>query len=101
MEELAVLSEKLGLSIEYLWPRLVAETVFQGWVSLAFGLFCALVVAAIWVKLWRDREDFDEGHFTAGLLSLLGLLFTLVGCGYGITYLLYPEASTIHRLFGG
>ncbi len=94
------LAEKLGVTVEYLWPHLVRLTVIE--VLSGFVLVAALIVVAS--LCWRQRgktESYDarEGWFAAtvivGILAGMGILFAVT---FGIPILLEPEAATLRGL---
>lgn len=101
MDQLAVLAEKLGITIEYLWPLLVQETIWRGVVEAAIGAALLVAATSVFIGGWIWRAWLEELIFP---LYVVGVLFLGSGLGClieGVMRVLFPEAATIHKLFGG
>ena len=94
------LAEKLGVTVEYLWPQLVRLTVIE--TLSGFMLVAALIVAAS--LCWRQRgktESYDaqDGWLVAAVIvSILAGVGILLAVTLGIPILLEPEAATLRGL---
>ena len=108
MQALETLAEKLGVSVEYLWPLLVHKTVMDWWALLGVGLFsCGVgVVLSLWArKLWAALDDpIRDGKPTlvtaVAVFSLISGAIMLVVSVMTVSNVLVPEAATVERLIG-
>ena len=112
-EKLAELADKLGVSIEALWPMMVGKVVVDWWTSavVLVVLWVAIVVAG--KKITEDGRDRDSWFWEDGLnmFSFTGLLSTI---GYSVAVLFvsictvvqissisdlfYPEVAALHKI---
>ena len=94
------LAEKLGVTVEYIWPHLVRLTVIE--VIGGIMLTAVLIVAA--GLCWRQQEktegyDAQEGWFVAAIIvSILAGVGVLLAATLGVPILLEPEAATLRGL---
>ena len=107
MEEITVLlrdlAAQLGVTVEYLWPFLVKQTVVS-WYSLmlggVFSLIFGVVSLKIAIPLSKDYETEDWG-IVLGIVGGVALVtwFILVICTLcSLDCLLVPEAVTFKNL---
>ena len=98
---LAALANKLGVSVEYLWPKLVGHAKVDAWTGIIFGSIGMVVVVFIlkWAfKVIREDDDlFPAGVLTAIIAGIFAIVLPImVACS--ISNACYPEASALHSL---
>ena len=102
---LAMLAQKLGTSVEHLWPILVVKTKVDAGIGILWmgglGTVMAIIAWAAFKELRKEHEEFSDAPMGWGLLMGISgiaacvLLSCSVGC---ISDFLYPEAAAIHAL---
>ena len=94
------LAEKLGVTVEYLWPHLVRLTILE----VIFGFVLVIILILTAGVLWHqhkkaDGYDAKEGWFVAAVVaSLLAGLGVVLVVTLGVPVLLEPEAATLKGL---
>ena len=102
---LAMLAQKLGTSVEHLWPVLVAKTKFDAGISIlwlgALGFVMAFISWRSFKELRNKHEYMSDAPMGWGLLMGISgiaacvLLSCSVGCASDF---IYPEAAAIQML---
>lgn len=97
---LAALAQKLGTSVEHLWPMLVAKQRLD---SIVVLIFCATASAALAFCAWKvythKYDEFNE-EFKWIPVSLCGI-FSMVAlaCAVGeISNIAFPEVAAIKSI---
>ena len=114
---LAALAQKLGTSVEYLWPLLVRHTYINSLMLLiaksgiAFAGFVAVVIAlrvrffsAIAKKPYIERSDDEDDLMTVWAMTLVAggaffILFSLFAL-MDVGDVMVPEAAAIRSIMG-
>ena len=100
---LAELANKLGTSVEYLWPLMVKHEVAT---SVAAMVSCALISFALLFGAYRllrffmsDKYvmDLDVEYVAVGLIAILGAVFAIISI-CEIPDIIIPEAAAIKSL---
>ena len=119
-EALQQLADKIGVTIQYLWPKVV----LLHWVeTLAEVIVTVLVVVIAWpnaiagLRAWmrwvgdetrKRHSDADDAKFVApvartiifGLMALIATAILLIGISGAIATLISPEGSLVIRALG-
>ena len=110
-EKLAELADKLGVSVEALWPMMVEKVVVDWWVGAAilFVLWIPVFFCVRWAiphfkedNSWAlDCCGISDTGAVFSVLMFLVILFlsipTLIHIG-GISTLFYPEVSALNEI---
>lgn len=108
-ETLAALAEKLGTTVEALWPALVRYEQVMGW-TVAAALLVGLVAGLTSLQYlrrydWADEDGDITPHGMVAAVSFGALVLALVVCFLGAptiaTMILTPEACAVHRILRG
>ena len=100
---LAELANKLGTSVEYLWPMMVKHEVAT---SVAGLIACLLVAAALFFSAYRMLRFFMSDKYVmeldfelalVGMVAILGVVFVCISLGE-IPDIIVPEAAAIKSL---
>lgn len=95
---LAELANKLGTSVEYLWPMMVKHEVATSVTALVAGLVFSIGFFFLAYKLYRCADDDVCGDtFPAFLAACLGLLLAVFSLTE-IPDIIIPEAAAIKSL---
>ncbi len=103
---LAALAQKLGTSVEQLWPVLVARARFDAAMNITF---CTLLGAAyvtflvFATKALKKEEDWSDTNPVWPIGCLIGGIAFVVclGCVFdGVTNLAYPEVAALKTILG-
>lgn len=95
---LAELANKLGTSVEYLWPMMVKHEVATSVTALVVGLIASIGFFFIAYKLFRCANDDGCGDFFPTILAAcLGLLLAVFPLTE-IPDIIVPEAAAIKSL---
>lgn len=93
------LAEKLGVTVEYLWPQLVRLTIIEAVTCILAMAITVVIAGALWIKAKNTDSYNDEGWVIgAGAASVVAAIFVIVVIGYSIPALLAPEAVTLKGL---
>ena len=110
MSEIAELLEKLaqqlGVTVEYLWPLLVKQTVYDWWGGFIAAFIAAVICVIVFKKLWSKVSEsrHEEAAMAYGSMGILAGVFAIISsisviCHIeNISCVLVPEAATIERL---
>lgn len=102
---LAALAQKLGTTVDHLWPLLVAKTKLDAGITvifcavLAFGL--AYVGYCSYKQLRIERDAFSDAHLGWGLLlgaSGIASIILMFAAASSISDFVYPEPAAIQNL---
>ena len=105
-EILKSLADKLGTTVELLWPKLVgyervvAQTYVTGfkWFWIVFPIFWFGGTALL---AYMSDDDFGAGWFIfGGIVFLVCLLITALGLPPSIAAVNFPEAAALKTLLG-
>lgn len=95
---LAELANKLGTSVEYLWPLMVKHEVATSVTAMVAGLIFSIGSFFLAYKLYRNtRDDCYRDTFPAILVACLGLLLAVFSLTE-IPDIIVPEAAAIKSL---
>lgn len=96
---LAMLAQKLGTSVEHLWPILVAKERLDAFLCLGGGLIfgIAFLVGAAYLAK-KAIDDWDEITWLPASLFLVFAVIALIISIASIGDACYPEAAAIHSL---
>lgn len=95
---LAELANKLGTSVEYLWPMMVKHEVATSVTALVAGLIFSIGLFILAYKLYRYTNDDGYGDaFPAILAACLGLMLAVFSLAE-IPDIIVPEAAAIKSL---
>ena len=102
---LAMLAQKLGTSVEHLWPILVAKTKIDAGVGIIWmgllGVAMAFISWGAFKELRKEHGTWSDAPFGYGLLmGISGIAAcVLLSCSVcSIGDFIYPEAAAIHSL---
>lgn len=103
---LAILAQKLGTSIDHLWPVLVAKAKVDAGIGIiwmgSLGLAMAFISLEAYKKLvQKERPYANDADFGLSLLMAICGIATcvLLSCSVScISDFIYPEAAAIHSL---
>lgn len=101
---IASLANKLGVTVEYLWPKLVGNAMVEAWCGVIFGTLGTVV--SVFALRWglstiREHEyDMKPAGIIASIISaaLIILLPIVVICS--LPNAIYPEAHALRLLTG-
>ncbi len=96
---LAELSQKLGVSVERLWPELVKYKQTQSVTESCFAVALIIVSSLMLVYAWRGDKDEICKSILYPLFSV-ALLFGWLMAIETIPAMIYPEPATIKSLLG-
>lgn len=105
-ETLRYLADKLGTTVEMLWPKLVgyeqvvAQTYVTGfkWFWIIFPIFWLGGTALL---SYKSDDDFGPGWFVfGGIVGLVGLLITSIALPGSLAAVGFPEAAALKTLLG-
>ena len=95
---LAELANKLGTSVEYLWPLMVKHEVATSVTVMVAGLILSIGLFFIAYKLYRNtRDDYYSDTFPAIVVACLGLILAVFSLAE-IPDIIVPEAAAIKSL---
>lgn len=104
---LAQLAQKMGTSVERLWPMLVAKQKLDSFLIMAtFGTLGAVCILILLIPVYFFIKDFKEFGIDSPsvlpiiILGLLALIFSAVSIS-AIPDYVYPEAATVQTLLKG
>ena len=93
------LAEKLGVTVEYLWPQLVRLTVIEAVTVILTAVVAIVVAIVLWVKFTKVDSYDNEGWLVgATVMSLIAAGLIISTLCFGIPALLMPEAVTVRGL---
>lgn len=105
---LAKLAEKLGTSVEYLWPILLKKEVMDWYANTGISLLLFIIGLIITKKIWnwckKENKEFYFDEYIPFFCSCIttftvGALPLLIQLSH-ISTIFYPEATVIHNLLG-
>jgi predicted PurR-regulated permease PerM len=98
---LAALAQKLGTTVDYLWPLLVKQARVEAIIALTCGCVFGILLSILSVKSFRHGwKEGEEGWMLLGIVLACGAI-PLLGWGISnIPSVLVPEATVIHQLIG-
>lgn len=102
-ETLAALAQKLGTTVEHLWPVLVARQRLDACLGIVCGFGFGLALAYAVYYIFKNYDDLDD-MFPAALSITLGGLASLILIIMGfcnITNAVYPEVAALQSLIPG
>lgn len=93
------LAEKLGVTVEYLWPQLVRLTMIEAFTCILAMAVTVVIAVALWVKA-KNTDSYNNEGWTIGAVaaSVIAAIFIIAVIGYSIPALLAPEAVTLRNL---
>ena len=100
---LTKLAEKIGTSVDQVFPWYVNQQVIEGWVFLSVATVIILVLLAA-TTYSRKKADFDiENAFTLLFVVLSGLFLLAIsgfalGASDAVSKILNPEYHAVHQL---
>lgn len=95
---IAELAEKMGISLEKLWPILVADRRLDNIMGLAASI-CFMILSAIsFAALWRHDEIEEFARMCGVLFSICIFIICLFCVFASISPIIYPEAAVIRSL---
>lgn len=101
-QTLTALANKLGTSVERLWPMLVSKERFEAILGMVIGFGGAAALAWLVCYIWpRYDELYDKFPVltVASFSIIMGLIFVMVAI-CSIPQAVFPEASAIQSLLG-
>ena len=102
---LASLAQKLGVSVEYLWPKLVAHARASAITSAVVGALAITVAIFILKSVHKnmvgDTYDDDMGPIMIAVFAVIALLAATLMVSSSIPDALFPEAAALHSLLHG
>lgn len=104
-ELLKALADKLGVTVDYLWPKLVGHEAVQAWVGVIGGGvgFLVLLVLSIFVVRWafKTADGDSPAPSVISVLLIAACVTCLVGSLASIADVVYPEAAALKTIAGG
>ena len=102
---LAALANRLGTTVEQLWPMLVARQRLGAILGLVFGVFVAAICAfGCWKAYTKKYDRFDEDMgikwLPIGILGPIGVVALGISVGE-IPNIVFPEIAAIKSLIPG
>lgn len=106
---LATLAQKLGVSVQELWPILVKKEVLDWWVGTGIAVLISIIGIVIFNKIFnycktKKLERFDSNldkYMPAGIAGVLTLFFGIFPLIIQLSHLstiFFPEAAVIQNL---
>ncbi len=100
------LAEKMGTTVEHLWPTLVQYTQAKALVDVGIGIFILLIAVAlglyggIWLKKESRKAPIDRNEAVwAVLLAAIGALLAAVSImGISLPAVFSPEGAALQAL---
>ena len=99
---LAALANKLGVSVEYLWPKLVGHALVDAWTGIVFGAIGMVVVvlALKWAfKTIREGGELEFAGILTAIVAGVSAIILPIMMVYCIPNVCYPEAAVLRSLF--
>lgn len=98
---LAALAQKLGTTVEYLWPKMVRYEVVSGiYTTVIAGVISLGLLGLIVVFIRKAIDNDDPEYCIPAVISFAALLLALMPLHFGILSITCPEAATIKSLLG-
>lgn len=95
---LAALANKLGTSVERLWPILVAEKRLDSIIAIVIGATFT-TLAVIFFRKGLEADDEMDRAAVLVVTSIAFVIGVLVAGGF-VSSAVYPEAAVITKLLG-
>jgi len=108
---LAMLADKMGTTVEYLWPTFVKKIFITG-VSQVFGGIMALIASIvlcvylrkIGIKIKAQAQD-ESDHDSAGFCTFFSIVFLITGfvamiifVKFGVINMVAPEPEALNNI---
>ena len=104
LPRLDALADRLGVSVEYIWPIFVKEQFAHGMAIMAaaaFGFMLSIVLVGAAVRLIQKsdgNENYQIGGMVCGVVSIFpGVVSIIEGTG-ALPLLIAPEAAALRSL---
>jgi hypothetical protein len=99
-DSLSVLAQKLGVTVEYLWPTFVKEQIAFGVALCVGGAFAIGIGTFLFLTLKHYAAKARDDGFLA-----LGIIFLVIGCSigvgliaHGIIHISAPEPEALRSI---
>ena len=100
---LTKLAEKIGTSVDQVFPWYVNQQVIEGWTYLAVISVAILLLLSVVIYCYK-KADFDNENASVILFGVSSIFFFLVvfGCAFGVSgivsKILNPEYHAVQQL---